>query len=163
MLQDMRVGDAGTWAASLPLALALREHPWLYPIVETLHILGFAVLVGAVAMFDLRVLGFGRQLPVKALARHLLPWSAGSMLLVVPTGLLLFIADPVALLANRVFLLKLGLILVAGINALAFHAGPYRHADAWTGHGPPVAVLQAVLSLALWIAVITAGRLIAYY
>ncbi|NNG24969.1 hypothetical protein HGB41_18450 [Massilia sp. ML15P13] len=147
----------------MPLALALREHAWLYPIVETLHILGFAVLVGAVAMFDLRVLGFGYQLRVKALARHLLPWSAGSMLLVVPTGLLLFIADPLALLANRVFLVKLGLILVAGINALAFHAGPYRHADAWSGRGPPVALVHALLSLALWIAVITAGRLIAYF
>jgi hypothetical protein len=121
------------------------------------------VLVGAVAMFDLRVLGFGRQLPVKALARHLLPWSAGSMLLVVPSGLLLFIADPLALLANRVFLLKLGLILAAGVNALAFHAGPYRHAHAWSERAPPVAVLHALLSLALWIAVIAAGRLIAYY
>ena len=94
------LNEAASWAASLPLALVLREHAWLYPIVETLHILGFAVLVGAVAMFDLRVLGFGRQLAVKALARHLLPWSAGSMLLVLPTGLLLFIADPLALLAT---------------------------------------------------------------
>ena len=155
--------EAATWAASSPLALALREHAWLYPIVETLHILGFVMLVGAVAMFDLRVLGFGRQLPVKALARHLLPWSAGSMLLVVPSGLLLFIADPLALLANGVFLLKLGLIAVAGLNALAFHAGPYRHADAWPGRAPPLATLHALLSLALWIAVIALGRLIAYY
>ena len=78
--------DAASFAASLPLAQALREGAWLYPAVETLHIIGFTVLVGAVAMFDLRVLGFGRQLPVRALARHLLPWSAGSMLLVVPTS-----------------------------------------------------------------------------
>ncbi|SFB71293.1 DUF6644 family protein [Massilia yuzhufengensis] len=155
--------DAARFAASLPLAQALREHAWLYPIVETLHIVGFAVLVGAVAMFDLRVLGFGRQLPVKALARHLLPWSAGSMLLVVPTGLLLLVADPLALLANRVFLLKLGLILLAGVNALAFHAGPYGQADAWTGRAPPRALLHALLSLGLWIAVIACGRLIAYF
>ena len=155
--------DAARFAASLPLAQALREHAWLYPIVETLHIVGFSVLVGAVAMFDLRVLGFGRQLPVKALARHLLPWSAGSMLLVVPTGLLLLVADPLALLANRVFLLKLGLILLAGVNALAFHAGPYGQADAWTGRAPPRALLHALLSLGLWIAVIACGRLIAYF
>ena len=158
----MPLQEAATWAASLPLALALREHAWLYPVVETLHILGFSVLVGAVAMFDLRVLGFGRQLPVTALARHLLPWSAGSMLLVVPTGLLLFIADPLALLANRVFLLKLGLILAAGLNALVFHAGPYRHADDWPRRAPPAALLHALLSLALWIGVVASGRLIAY-
>lgn len=147
----------------MPLAQALRESAWLYPGVETLHIIGFSVLVGAVAMFDLRVLGFGRQLPVKALARHLLPWSAGSMLLVVPTGLLLFVADPLALLANRVFLLKLGLMVLAGLNALAFHAGPYRQAAAWPQRAPPRAMLHALLSLGLWFGVITCGRLLAYF
>ena len=155
--------DAAALVASLPLAQAMREHPWLYPAVETLHIVGFVLLVGAVAMFDLRVLGFGRQLPVRALARHLLPWSAGSMLLVLPTGLLLFVADPAALLANRVFLLKLALILLAGLNALAFHAGPYRGADAWEARAPGRAVLHALLSLGLWIAVIACGRLLAYF
>lgn len=149
--------------ASLPLVRTLREHAWLYPAVETLHILGFAVLVGAVIMFDLRVLGFGRQLPVKALARHLLPWSAGSMLLVAPTGLLLFVADPLALLANRVFLLKLGLIALAGLNALAFHMGPYGGADAWGERAPARALLHALLSVGLWIAVIACGRLLAYF
>lgn len=158
----MPLDDAAQFAASLPLAQALREGAWLYPVVETLHIIGFAVLVGAVAMFDLRVLGFGRQLPVRALARHLLPWSAGSMLLVVPTGLLLFVTDPLALLANRVFLLKLGLIAMAGLNALAFHAGPYRQADVWKERAPPRAILHALLSLGLWIAVIACGRLLAY-
>ncbi len=159
----MPVTDAATFAASLPLARALREGAWLYPVVETIHIVGFSVLVGAVAMFDLRVLGFGRQLPVRALARHLLPWSAGSMLLVVPTGLLLFVADPLALLANRVFLLKLGLIAVAGLNAIAFHAGPYRRVDAWPERAPGLAILHALLSLGLWIAVIACGRLLAYF
>lgn len=161
-LADAAASAASQLAASR-LAQALRESVWLYPAVETLHIIGFAVLVGAVAMFDLRVLGFGRQLPVRALARHLLPWSAGSMLLVVPTGLLLFLADPPALLANRVFLLKLGLILLAGLNALAFHAGPYRRADAWPPRAPPRAVLHALLSLCLWFAVIACGRLLAYF
>jgi len=155
--------DAARFAASLPFAQAMREHPWLYPAVETLHIVGFAVLVGAVAMFDLRVLGFGRALPVRALARHLLPWSAGSMLLIVPTGLLLFVADPLALLANRMFILKLALIAVAGLNALAFHAGPYRDADQWLARAPGRAILHALLSLTLWIAVIACGRLIAYF
>jgi hypothetical protein len=159
----MPLADAAAFAASLPLAQAMREHAWLYPAVETLHIVGFALLVGAVAMFDLRLLGFGRQLPVRALARHLLPWSACSMLLVLPTGLLLFVADPAALLANRVFLLKLALIALAGLNALAFHAGPYRGADAWSGRPPGRALVHALLSLGLWIAVIACGRLIAYF
>lgn len=154
--------DAAAWAASTPLAQAMRGGAWLYPIVETTHIVGFAVLVGAVAMFDLRVLGFGRALPVPALARHLLPWALGSMLLVVPTGLLMFATEPAALLANRVFLLKLALIAAAGLNALAFHAGPYRSAARWPERAPASARLHAALSLLLWIAVIAAGRLLAY-
>jgi hypothetical protein len=150
------------WLAATPPALAMRANPWLYPAVEILHIAGFAVLVGAAAMFDLRVLGLGRELPVRPLARHLLPWSAGSMLLVVPTGLLLFAAEAPDLAANRVFLLKLGLIGLAALNALAFHAGPYRAAARWQGRAPPRACLHAVLSLLLWLAVIASGRLLAY-
>jgi hypothetical protein len=150
------------WVAATPPALAMRANAWLYPAVEILHIAGFAVLVGAVAMFDLRVLGLGRDLPVRALARHLLPWSAGSMLLVVPTGLLLFAAEAPDLAVNPVFLLKLGLIGVAGLNALVFHAGPYRAAEGWQGRAPPRACLHALLSLLLWLAVIACGRLLAY-
>lgn len=52
------VADAATWVASTPLAGLMRTDPWLYPIVEIVHILGFVVLVGGVTLFDLRVLGF---------------------------------------------------------------------------------------------------------
>lgn len=154
--------DAAAWVASTPVAAAMRGHAWLYPIVETAHILGFAVLVGAVAMFDLRVLGFGRELPVRALARHLLPWSVGSLLLVVPTGLLMFSTQPIEMLGNPVFLLKLCLIAAAGVNALLFHLGPYRGAAGWQDGIPGWARLQAALSLLLWMAVITCGRMLAY-
>ena len=154
--------DWASWLAATPPALAMRGTAWLYPAVEIVHIVGFAVLVGAVAMFDLRVLGFGRDLPVRLLARHLLPWSVGSMLLVLPSGLLLFAAEAPDLAANRVFLLKLALIAVAGLNALAFHGGPYRAAERWESRAPPRARLHAVLSLILWLAVIACGRLLAY-
>jgi hypothetical protein len=150
------------WLAGTAPALAMRANPWLYPTIEIVHIAGFAVLVGAVAMFDLRVVGLGRDLPVRALARHLLPWSAGSMLAVVPSGLLLFAAEAPDLADNRVFLLKLLLIGAAGLNALAFHAGPYRTAEGWQGRAPPRARLHAALSLLLWLAVIACGRLLAY-
>ena len=153
---------AAAWVASTPVAAAMRGHAWLYPIVETAHILGFAVLVGSVAMFDLRVLGFGRDLPVRTLARHLLPWSVGSLALIVPTGLMMFSSQPLDLLGNPVFLLKLALIATAGLNALAFHLGPYRRAERWAAVAPPSARLQAALSLLLWIAVITCGRMLAY-
>ncbi|WP_273029492.1 hypothetical protein [Massilia timonae] len=133
----------------------------MYPIVEIVHIVGFTVLVGAAAMFDLRLLGFGRALPVQALARHLLPWSWFGLLLIVPSGLWMFSTQP-ELLANGVFLLKLALIVAAGVNALVFHAGPWRGAAGWPAGAPAWARLHAALSLLLWIAVIACGRLLAY-
>ena len=139
----------------------MRDGAWLYPIVETVHIVGFSVLVGAVAMFDLRLLGFGRSLPVQALARHLLPWSWCALLLIVPSGLLMFSTHP-ELLDNRAFLLKLALIAAAGVNALVFHLGPWRAASRWPAFPPPWARLHATLSLLLWVAVIACGRLLAY-
>ena len=159
--------DAAGWLAWLhgtALSTAMRGNPWMYPMVEIVHIAGFALLVGSVAMFDLRLLGFGRTLPVTGLARLLLPWSVASLLLVVPAGLILFAAQPLELAANRLFQVKLLLIALAGVNAALFHAGAYRAVAAWnTGApAPPLARLHAVVSLALWVAVISCGRLLAY-
>lgn len=146
------------------LASAMRGSLWLYPIVEIVHITGFVILVGSVAMFDLRVLGFGRALPVQALGRHLLPWSVASLALVVPAGLLMFAAHPHDFIGNKVFQLKLLLIGTAGMNAGLFHAGVYRGAAQWdvAVPAPPLARGHALASLAIWIAVICCGRLLAY-
>jgi hypothetical protein len=78
------------WLESTALATAMRHWLWLYPIVEIVHIAGFVVLVGGAAMFDLRLLGVSRRFPVTGMARHLLPWARASLVLVVPTGLMMF-------------------------------------------------------------------------
>jgi hypothetical protein len=146
------------------LALAMRSELWLYPLVEVVHIIGFSLLVGAVVMFDLRVLGLSRDIAVTALARHLLTWAVGALLLIVPAGLMMFSAHPHDFAGNNVFVLKLCLIAVAGINALLFHAGTYRSVEQWnTGRkAPGQARVQALVSIALWIAIIFCGRLLAY-
>lgn len=150
--------------AATPLSTAMREGAWLYPIVEIVHIAGFSVLVGSVVLFDLRVLGFARTLPVAALGNHLLRWALASVLLVVPAGLLLFSAHPVELANNPAFLLKLILIALAGMNALAFHLLPYRSVAGWDRDrpAPPLARAGAALSILLWLGVITCGRMLAY-
>jgi hypothetical protein len=152
------------WLAATPLAQAMRDGVWLYPAVETVHIVGFAVLVGAVAMFDLRVLGFARRLPVRALGAHVLPWAVGSLLLIVPAGLLMFASAPQDFIANRTFQLKLALLAAAGANAALFHAGVYRRVDLWDAgvKAPALARAQALLSLLLWVAIVACGRLLAY-
>jgi hypothetical protein len=144
--------------------MAMRGSVWMYPIVEVLHIVGFVILVGAVFMFDLRVLGFSRFLPVHTLGRHVLRWSASGLLLVVPAGLMMFSAHPQDFASNGVFLTKLCLIATAGINAALFHVGVYRSVGDWDKDvaAPPLAKAQALLSMALWIAVITCGRFLAY-
>lgn len=159
-------GAAGLlgWLEATPLSHAMRASLWLYPIVEIFHILGFSILFGTVAMFDLRVLGFSRALPLQALGWHLLRWSAASFLLIVPAGLMMFSAHPEEFINNPVFLTKLLLIVTAGLNALAFHAGVYRSVAQWNTAlpAPLVAKAQATLSLALWVGVISCGRLLAY-
>ena len=148
----------------LAIARAMRESLWLYPSVEIVHILGFVTLVGSVAMFDLRVLGLSKAIPVRALARHLLPWSVGAFLLIVPSGLLMFTAHAGDFLGNRAFQLKMALLLTAGLNAAIFHTGPYRSVASWNTNAvaPTGARACAAISLALWIGVICCGRLLAY-
>ncbi|NUU38396.1 DUF6644 family protein [Pseudomonas sp. C2B4] len=147
-----------------PLGEAMRGDLWLYPLVEVMHIVGFTILVGAVVMFDLRVLGLSRNIQVTALARHLLTWAIAALLLIVPAGLMMFTAHPHDFASNDIFILKLCLIATAGLNAVLFHLGVYRSVTAWnTGApAPGVARVQAVFSIVIWVSVICCGRLLAY-
>jgi hypothetical protein len=153
------------WLEESAVAIAMRQWLWLYPIVEIVHIVAFVILVGAAAMFDLRLLGFSRQLPVADLAQHLLPWARLSLLLVLPTGLLMFTAHATEMIENPAFRLKLVLIAVAGLNAAVFHSGPFKAVATWNQHIaiPAAAKVAAVLSLVLWAGVIACGRLLAYF
>ena len=146
------------------LATALRTDLWLYPIVEIFHIAGFVVLVGSVLVFDLRVLGLSRGVSARALARHALPWSAGALLVIVPTGLMMFSAHATEFVDNRAFLAKMLLIMLALTNAAAFHVGVFRTVGTWDTHvaAPAAAKLHALASLVIWFTVIACGRLIAY-
>jgi len=146
------------------IAQAMRDSMWLYPAVETVHIVGFIILVGSVIMFDLRVLGLSRRVPVSMLARHLLPWGASALILIVPAGLLMFSSDAGNLVGNRAFVLKMLLLMLAGTNAAAFHMGVFRTVSKWDqGMAAPLAArLHAGVSLLLWLGIVTCGRMIAY-
>ncbi len=152
------------WLERTALAVALREHAWLYPLVEIAHILGFVVLVGAAAMFDLRLLGVSPGISVQALARHLLPWARGGLGLAAPTGILLFMTDATALAVNPAFQVKLLLIGLAILNTAVFHRWTVRSIARWDVDRPtPIsAKLAAACSLCLWAGVVAGGRLIAY-
>lgn len=147
-----------------PIAVAMRTQLWLYPSIEILHILGFAVLVGSIVVLDLRLLGISRSLPVCTLSRHVLPWSLGAFIVIVPTGFLMFMAHATDFINNPAFLLKLALIVLAGVNAAVFHAGAFRRSLQWDRDvSPPAAAkAHAAASIAIWVGVISCGRLLAY-
>ncbi len=151
------------WLESTAFAAAMRQWLWLYPIVEIVHITGIALLVGSVAMFDLRVLGLSRGLPLRPLARHLLPWTWTGFAILAASGAMMFTAHATEFWSNPAFAVKLALIGLAAANALWFHLGPYAVVDRWdTAAAPVPAKAAAALSLALWPAVIACGRLLAY-
>lgn len=151
------------WLQDGAVGQAMRQSAALYPAVEILHILGLALLVGNIAALDLRLLGAARWLPTDGLARHLLRLAAGGLALAVPTGLLLFTTEAVSIARNPAFLLKLGLIAAAGMNAAVLHLGTWRNIAAWRGRAPAAAKFAAVLSLLLWTGTVCCGRLIAYF
>ena len=153
------------WLETSGVGEMMRRSAWMYPIVEIVHIVGFVILVGAVVMFDLRVLGLGGGLPVPALARHLLRWSWVGLALVVPAGLMMFTAHATEFATNPAFLLKLALLATAAANVAFFHMVPYRSVGAWAARGgaPVSALVTALSSIVIWIGVITCGRLIAYF
>jgi hypothetical protein len=134
----------------------LGTHAYAYPLLEAAHVIGIALLVGSLALFELRVWGFGAALPIGPLARLALPLSLAGFALAATSGSLMFASQPADLLANRVFLVKLGLVALAGLNAALFHTrGGSARIDT-------TARLQTLLSLGLWLAVILCGRWIAY-
>jgi hypothetical protein len=148
---------------------AMRQWLWLYPTVEIFHIVGIGLLFGSIAVLDLRLLGVSRNISARTLARHVLPWTAASFLLIVPSGLLMFSAHASEFIDSPVFILKMCLILAAGANAALFHTITFRTADVWDSEEmrklppPPSARVAGALSLLLWISVIACGRLLAYF
>lgn len=160
------------WLETSWLSESVRQSLWMYPFLEILHILSFSILFGAVVLFDLRLLGFSRRLPITALAKHLFPWVYLSFAGTILTGFCLFIVDAIAIAANLAFRLKLLLILLAAINAAVYQRIAAPSINRWNvGASSPFLVkaiskrsakLCALISLVLWTAVIICGRLIAY-
>jgi hypothetical protein len=149
------VGWLGTVQASA-IGHTLRNGLWLYPTVETLHVIGLALLVGAIVTFDLRVLRAGPGFDLEAWQRAVLPVARAGFVLAVAMGVLLFTVEATAYARNPVFLGKLVLIVLALGNVWLFHR--------LAAHGgvTPGVRGAAAFSLLLWLLVAVCGRMIAY-
>ncbi|MDX5504090.1 MAG: hypothetical protein LPJ90_11365 [Halomonas sp.] len=130
---------------------------WGYAAINALHVLGIALLIGAIVALDLRLLGWRRRLPSRELGRLLQPVAITGVLLAMATGGLLFLADPGGYAAMPLFRLKLALIALALANALLLNLGP-----GLAQATPRRLRVAGILSLLLWPAVLLAGRFLAF-
>lgn len=138
---------------------AIGVGPWargsgaVYPVANVAHVLGVVALVGAIGILDLRIAGAWRDLPQDRLSRALTPVAVVGLAIMVVSGFVLFAADGAALSRSGVFQLKLALIALALANAALFR---------WRAGAGAAARPLAMLSIGLWVAVVIAGRMIAY-
>ena len=137
----------------------LQESGWIYAGVNTLHVLGVALLVGAIVLLDLRLLGLWRSAPVATIAGPAVAIASAGLGLAIASGAALFIVQATEYVANPFLYLKFSAILVGLLNIAAL-----RLAGDWTGEGlGRRRALAGLLSLLAWLTALTAGRMIAYW
>lgn len=142
------------WIEASSLAEAIRQSTWLYPFIEIIHILGIVLVAGGAILFDIQLLSANRKPVIEN--RYLLWGSKRGLILAIPSGILLFATNAVVLSRDPVFGLKLLLLFLAAVNAWIFHVRVHLPAK-WT-----VARYHAIISIILWISIISCGRLLAY-
>ena len=153
-----------SWLHKTPISLALQHQvAWLWPVCETLHFAGLALLIGVAGMFDLRLLGFMKRVPI-GVVKELMPLALVGFTLNLLTGLIFVISQPAQYFGNYTWWLKVTLLLIAGLNALIFetvYAG--RAASIPAGEDTPFALKAiAALSLISWFGVLWAGRMLPF-
>lgn len=150
------------WLATTAFHTFLATHSWPFPLAETLHFMGLTLLFGAILIVDLRGLGFLRAIPFREVHK-LVPVAIGAFAVNLLTGILFIFAEPTMYFNNLLFQAKMGLILLAGLNAMAFELVVFRPylAGQPTDSGVAVKVISGA-SILIWTLVIIAGRSIPY-
>ena len=153
------------WLAGTSGSVALHESLYMYPLVESIHVLTLCVFVGLAAILDLRLMGVTlKRVPVSEVARRLLPWMVGGFTVMVISGSLLFYAIPIRSYHSVWFRIKMIMLVLAGLNAWVFHARIWRSVTTWDLDPvtPKAARVAGAASLVLWAGIIVTGRMIAY-
>ena len=161
----MSILEICAWLEATSPATAITESEWMFPTIETFHVLALTMVFGSIMMLDLRLLGVAnRTRGVMELTEEILPWTWSAFIIAAISGALMFISAATKYYNNIPFRIKLILLALAGINMAVFHLTGYRSAASWN-HGTPTphsARIAAGLSLALWIGVIFAGRWVGF-
>jgi hypothetical protein len=149
------------WFDSSAVGEAIRESTWLFPVIEAFHLLGLAVIGGAILLVDLRLLGLGlRRQPVDQIARYAQPWLIGSLLAMLGSGFLLFTSEAVKCYYHDAFRIKmtslfLAIVFTFTVRRKVTMAEPGRVGPLWSK-------IVAVVSVTLWSGVGIGGRWIGF-
>jgi hypothetical protein len=153
------------WLGNTPWSIRLVESYYVWPVIETSHVLTIAFFVGTAMMMDLRLLGvsFG-GVPVSEFTGRMLRWTRAGFVLMVVTGLLIFYSAPIRYYHNVFFRMKMLLLVLAGLNIWFFHARIHRRIAEWDHDASPprAARLAGALSITFWLLIVAFGRMIAY-
>ena len=151
--------------ADTPGSIGLHESLYMYPLVESAHVLTLCLFLGMAIMFDLRLLGLTlTRVPITEMKRRLGPWMSVGFVVMVITGAMLFYAIPVRSYQSIWFRGKVVALVLAGLNAFVFHATIDRKVEQWDldPKPPRAARMAGATSLVLWAIIVVAGRMIAY-
>lgn len=153
------------WLAQTSLSVAIQTHEWIIPTVQSIHIVAIAILVGSVFMIQLRALAWaGRDQTLAQTTARFGPWLAWAFAVLLVTGAVMVIGEPVRELLALSFWLKMGLVAIGAMIAVSFQRSLRRDAGRWetvliNRPGTKAATLATVL---IWVSIVVLGRLIAY-
>lgn len=146
-------------------ATTIRDSIWMFPIIESIHVISFTLVVGTIAVIDLRLLGLAStHRSFQRMASDILKWTWAAFALAVVTGLTMFSTNARIYYHNPFFRTKMLLLVLAGLNMLVFEMTAGRTVNHWekARSAPPAGKAVAILSLTLWIGIIFMGRIIGF-
>jgi hypothetical protein len=152
------------WLRATSLSLTFQnEVAWLWPLCESVHFVGLCLVIGAAGLFDLRLLGFMKGVPIRTVKRFM-PWAIVGFLLNLASGFVFFVSQPQQYATNLSMWFKVLFLLIAGANAFVFETGFSDRLDRLRPDEdtPISAKVIGAISLASWFAVLYFGRMIPY-
>ena len=147
-----------------PLGKTITESSWMFPTIETIHVIAIATVIGSISVVDLRLLGVAsKDRPVSALTQEFLPWTWAAFVLAACSGFLLFSSRAADYMAIAAFTTKFVIMALAAVNMLVFHLTTQRSMAKWDLGRPAIgARIAGALSLVLWSAIVICGRKVGF-
>lgn len=150
------------WCEASSVGAAIRDSLWLFPVIEAVHLLGLALIGGVVLIVDMRLFGLGvRRKPVWKLANEFEPWLIGSLVVMLTTGILLYMSESIKLYYNGAFRIKMAFLFAAIVYTFTIRRTVLAADE--TRVGPFWRKLVALGSIALWTGVGIGGRGIGFF